>query len=118
MFPQTFSNYTNVHMYIPITGNQTNCFFFSIKVFLHMTFTIHRTAGEGEATFFSSSLPLPCASRKLHDYCRELTSAHSQWPDSNRKPLVSKCKSLTTKLHALLLHASSHLPGKYNFRMI
>ena len=32
------------------------------------------------------------------NYCRELTSGHSQQPDSKREPLVSECKSLTTKL--------------------
>ena len=30
----------------------------------------------------------------LNDYCRVLTSAHSQQPDSNQKPLVSERKSL------------------------
>ena len=35
------------------------------------------------------------------NYCRDLTSAHSQQPDANRAPLVSECKSLTTKLRAL-----------------
>ena len=53
-----------------------------------------------------SSLPLPPPSQALRhwprDYCRELTSAHSQQPDSNREPLVSERKSLTTKLRALL----------------
>ena len=51
---------------------------------------------------FNSSLPLPPASQTLRyqpgDYCRELTSAHSQQPHSNREPLVSERKSLTTKL--------------------
>ena len=31
----------------------------------------------------------------LGNYCRELTSAHSQQQDSNQKPLVSERKSLT-----------------------
>ena len=62
--------------------------FFFYLGFLSRTFTIHGTAGEGG----------------LHrhlDISRELTSAHSWKPDSNREPLVSECKSLTTKLRAL-----------------
>ena len=78
-------------------------FIFSIWVFFHMTFKIHRTAGAGG--IFSSSLTLPPASRTLthqpDNYWRELTSAHSQWPDSNLEPLVSERKSLTTKLCTL-----------------
>ena len=60
--------------------------------------------GEG-GYLFNSSLPLPPASHTLTqqpgDYYRELTSAHSQQPDSNREALVCECKSLTTKLRAL-----------------
>ena len=37
----------------------------------------------------------------LYYCCRELTSAHSWQPDSNKKPLVSYRKSLSTKLRAL-----------------
>ena len=52
--------------------------------------------------FFNSSLPLPLVLQTLRhypgDYCKELTSAHSYRPDSNRESLVSECKSLTTKL--------------------
>ena len=55
--------------------------------------------------FINSSLPLAPASQTLRhqpgDYCRVLTSAHSQQLDSNWEPLVSKRKSLTTKLCAL-----------------
>ena len=54
---------------------------------------------------FNSSLPLPPASRTLRhwpgDCYRGHTTAHSYQPDSNREPLVSKRKSLTTKLRAL-----------------
>ena len=61
--------------------------------------------GKGEGIFFNSSLPLPPASQTLRhqagDYCRELISAHSQQPDSNREPLVSKRKLLTAKPLAL-----------------
>ena len=65
---------------------------------------------------FNSSLPLPPASQTLRhqpgDYCRELTSAYSWQPDSNREPLVSERKSLTTKLHAL--KSSNNLKNKNN----
>ena len=48
---------------------------------------------EGGGYLFKSSLPFPPASQTLRrqpdDYCRELTSAHRQQPDSNREPLVS-----------------------------
>ena len=68
--------------------------------FLSQTFTIHRTAGEGRGHLFNSSLPLPPASQtRRHqpdDYCRELTSTHSQHADSNRERLVSERKLLTT----------------------
>ena len=81
------------------------CFFFFYLGFLSRTFTNHRAAGEGGGHFFNSSLPLPPASQAIRhwpgDYCRELTSARSQQPDSNREPLVSERKSLTTKLRAL-----------------
>ena len=80
-------------------------FFFFYLGCLSRTFSNHRTAGEGGGLFFNSSLPLPPASRTLRhqpgDCCRELTSAHSYQPDSNRELLVSQRKSLTTKLCAL-----------------
>ena len=78
--------------------------FFIYLGFLSQTFTNHRTAGEGEGHFFNFSLPLPPASQTLRplteDYCRELTSTHSRQPDSNRVPLVSERKPITTKLRA------------------
>ena len=78
--------------------------FFIYLGFLSRTFTNHRTAGEGEGHFFNFSLPLPPASQTLRqlmeDYCRELTSTHSRQPDSNRVPLVSERKPITTKLRA------------------
>ena len=80
-------------------------FFFFYRGFLSRTFTIHGTAGEGGGYLFNSSLPLSPASQALRhwpsDYCRELTSAHSWQPDSNREPLVSERKLLTTKLRFL-----------------
>ena len=66
--------------------------FFPSGFFLSRTFTIHRTSGEGRGYLFDSSLPLPSASQTLRhypgDYCREITSAHSQQPDSSQEPLV------------------------------
>ena len=53
--------------------------------FFSRTFTIYRTTGEG-GYVVNFSLPLPSASRTLRhypgNYCRELTSAHSQQPDT------------------------------------
>ena len=70
--------------------------------FLSDSFRAQRTAGEGGRYLFNSFLPLPPALQTLRhqpgNYCRELISAHSQQPDSNREPLVSERKSLTTKL--------------------
>ena len=72
--------------------------FFFYLGFLSRTSTNHRTAGEGGGYFFNSSLPLPPTSQtprhQPSDYCRELTSAHSQQQDSNREPLVSRTKNL------------------------
>ena len=80
-------------------------FFFFYLGFLSRTFTIHGTAGEGGGYLFNSSLPLPPASQALRhwpgNYCRGLASAHGWQPDSNREPLVSERKLLTTKLRAL-----------------
>ena len=76
-------------------------FFFYLD-FLSRIFTIHRTSGKGGGYLFNSSLPLPPAPQKLRhqpgDYCRHLTSVHSQQPGSNRESLVSELKSLITKL--------------------
>ena len=81
------------------------CFFFSFFFYLgfpSQPFTNHRAAGKGGRHFFNPSLPLPPASHTLRhqpgNYCRELTSAHRQHPDSNREPLVSEPKSLTNNL--------------------
>ena len=78
-------------------------FFFFYLGFLSSTFTIHRTAGEEGGYLFNSSLPLPPTSQTLRhclgNYCRELTSVHSQQPDSDSD---SKRKLLTIKLLALL----------------
>ena len=89
--------------------NSSSYFFFYLG-FLSPTFTIRETAGEGGGYLFNSSLPLPLASQTLRhypgDYCRELTSAHGWEPDSNREPLVTERKSLTTKLLILANNSS------------
>ena len=83
---------------------RTEMFFFYVG-FLSRRFTNHRTAGDGGGHSINSSLPLPPALQTLRhypgNYCRELTSAHSQQLDSNYEPLVSKRKLLTTTLRAL-----------------
>ena len=80
--------------------------FFDLGI-LSQTFTIHRTAGQWKIYLFNSSVPLSPASQTLRhqpgSYCREHTSAHSQPPYSNQKPLISELKLITTKLHALTL---------------
>ena len=84
-----------------------SCWLMIYLGFLSQPFTNHRTAGEGEGISFNSSLPLPTASQTLRHqpgyYCRELTSAHKQQPNSNQEPLVSRSKALTTKLRALYI---------------
>ena len=78
------------------------CFFY--VDFLSRPFTNHRTAGEGGRHFIQPSLLLTPALQALRhqlgDYCRELTFALSQQPDSNQESLVSERTSLTTKLRA------------------
>ena len=80
-------------------------FFFSIRVFFHEHPRFTGQQGKGEVIYFSSSLPLPPASQALRhksgDYCGEHTSARSWQRGSNREPLVSELKSITTELRAL-----------------
>ena len=78
----------------------SNIFIFFYLGFLSQPFTNHRTAGE-EGGYFH-----PLYRHLRHqpdDYCRELTSVDRQQSDSNREPLVSEHKLLTTKLRALVL---------------
>ena len=81
-------------------------FFFCVG-FLSRAFTNHRTAGEGGGFFINSSLPFLPALQTLKyqsgNYCRGLTSAHSQQQDLNRELLPSKSKSLTTKPRAIMV---------------
>lgn len=74
--------------------------------FLLPTFTIHKTTEEREDYLFDFSLRisllLPPDSQilrhQLDNYCRQLTSAHSQKLESNWESSVSKNKLLTTEL--------------------
>ena len=50
----------------PLTLHSFVCVFFFFLGFLSRTFTIHRTAGEGEGYLFNSSLLLPPVSRALN----------------------------------------------------
>ena len=95
-------DYVSLYTYKQMIITKKKSFYLS---FLSQTFTNHRTAGEGGRYLFNSSLPLPPASQTLthqpDNFCKELTSAHNQQWDSNREPLVSEGKLLTTKLHNL-----------------
>ena len=84
-------------------------FFFYLGFFLG-TFTSHRTAGEGGGDFFNFSLP-QALGHKPDNYCREVTSTHRKQPDSNREPLVSEHKSLTT--NSLTQVANHYEPSSY-----
>ena len=80
------------------------CFFIIyIWVFFHDHLRITGLQGKGKD---KSSYSLPSASQTLRhqpgNYCRELTSAHSQQPNSNREPLVSECNFLTIKPRTLV----------------
>lgn len=82
-----------------LIGKSWWCFFLFYLGFLSRTVTNHLTVEEGEDHLFRSSLQCPPVSqtyRQPDDYCRELISAHSLWPDSNLEPFFSERKSLTT----------------------
>ena len=78
-----------------------NSFFFSIWVFFHEHSRFTRQQGKGEGIYLTP----------LYHF-HQLTSAHSWQPDSNREPLVSERKSLTTKLRAL--NSFEEVSEKYN----
>ena len=69
--------------------------FFYLGFLSQITFTNHRTAGEGGGHFFNSSLPLPYAS-KSESQTAESSPLHIE---VNQEPLVSQRISLTTKLY-------------------
>ena len=105
---------------IPKTFSCSLRLFFFYVGFLSHTFTNHRTVGKEKGISFTPDYHLHPFHRHLDiswgDYCRELTSAHSHQPDSNRKPLVFKRKSLTTKLSSLRLcihHTSVYIMHKH-----
>ena len=78
-----------VHVFVQLEKNVfvLRFYFFFLSGFSFTT--IHdSTPGKRGGLFFDSS---------PGDYCRQLTSALRQQPDSNGKPLVSERKSLTTK---------------------
>ena len=106
MLKVALSTPQNADVILHYTERRNQDFFLFYEDFLSRTLMNHRTAGEGGAHFINSSLPFPPASQTLRhqpcDYCRELTSVHNPQPDSNREPLVSERKSLTTKLLALM----------------
>ena len=94
---------TNIIQYRPFFYVKLLHFFFLFLSGFSFT-TIHESRdcrGRGRA-FLNSSLPHSPASQTVRnqagDYCRELTCAYRLQPDSNRKPLVTKHQSLTTKL--------------------
>ena len=77
-------------------------FFFSIWVFFHEHSRFTGQQGKGEGIYLTPLYHF----HPLHG--GELTSAHSWQPDSNREPLVSERKSLTTKLRALNIKYQNH----------
>ena len=79
-YSQSQETFIYIHMYVA-------------DLYIYKSGFLHRIAGEGGEHFCNSSLPVPPASKKL----RELPSAHSLQSDSNREPLISKHKSITTK---------------------
>ena len=80
--------------------------FFCYPGFISQTSSIQMTAAEGGGFhfLFNSTLPLLPSPQNLRpqpgDCYRELTSALSQQPYSNREYFISERKSLTTELRA------------------
>ena len=79
-------------------------FFFYLRFFPeHSGFTGQQRKGEAiSLTHFNHVHPLQRHSDISRAITAESSPLHSSWqPDSNREPLVSESKSLTTKLHTL-----------------
>ena len=83
---------------------------FSIWVFFHEHYRFTGQQGKGEGIYLTFLNHFHLLHRHLNisraitaesSPLQELTSAHSEKPDSNREPLVSESKLLTTKLSAL-----------------
>ena len=76
--------------------------FLFLSGFSFMNIHESQTAREVGGHFFNPSLTPATASQTLKhqpmDYCREIISADSQQPNSNREPLASERKLLTIKL--------------------
>ena len=75
-------------------------------------FTIHRTAGEGEAIFLQLFFHFHSLHRHLDIgwvIAAEVTSAHKWQLESNREPLIFYCTSLISELRALLNSPFLHL---------
>ena len=64
-------------------------YFLSYLGFLSQTFTIHRTAGEGDGYLFNSSLPLPLASQTLR-YQPAITEESSSLHIASRRTRLWK----------------------------
>ena len=68
------------------------------------------TRGRGRLFLWLLLTTSPTSHKLRHqsgDYCRELTSAHSQRPDSNREPLVSEWMLQVSLLSRCFLHFSN-----------
>ena len=105
---------------IPKTFSYSLRLFFSMWVFFHVHSQITGMQGKEKGISFTPDYHFHPFHRHLDiswgDYCRELTSAHSHQLDLNRKPLVFKHKSLTTKLSSLRLcihHTSVYIMHKH-----
>ena len=101
-------------------ANQAISIFFSIWVLFHEHSRITGLQGKGEGIqltphyHFHLFTDIQTLAGQL---LQRLTSAHSQQPDSNLEPLVSKRKSLTTKLRALKSFETNQ-PNKSNQRLL
>ena len=97
-----------IHIYQMLILMRVFFFFFSIWVFFHGHSRFTGQQGKGEATSLTPLYHFDPLHRHL-DISRaitaEFTSAHSQQLESDREPLVSERKPLTTKLCA---HTSIH----------
>ena len=84
-----------------------NFFFFSIWVFFHEHSRFTEQQGKGEGIYLTPLYHFHPLHRHL-DISRPTAAESSPLqPDSNREPLVSERKSLTTKLRALYVWAGA-----------
>ena len=95
--------YNNFHWNCYIVFSVYFFFFIYMWVFFHEHSRIAGLQGKGEGISFTPHYYFHPLHRHL-DISWAITaetSAHNQQPDSNREPLISQRKLLTTKLHAL-----------------